>query len=546
MTCLWTQTTAASTDTVVEDVVAAASDLSEYLANTTMLPVSVDKSAVLSNHPHVARSIHRALRIPGTPPQSVRSLGVDLCAGRKVRSKLLKTRANRYHDMHKRVRRNFVLATGSKSAPGRVWATGVLPSILYDAPVHGLFGRPLRKVRQATANAHNVSGPKRSLDIALAFLPDVDPEVTTAVALWKRFSMEVWDSSLPSDIRSSLSIPLGELAYGLQAYIDANPTPPKAIRGPISAMHTAMDKYGWEFNAPFTITTRNNTNVNIVNTCPRRTCDLFRRDCQDTIFARGFNRVAIRSDGPDAQDSFNFGMFFRPLLQLYRRLPPTAAARLLAWVSGGIFTRIDLVKMGYDVDPVCPRCLAAPDTLYHRCFTCVHVESSAVEVLGNRLFQKILAQGKDSLMANRGMVPFPYLEDVPATTTSVSFIGFDPSDPSQGFTPELGDVFLDGSCLSPSVLELSRAGWGACQIDSQGQIVKAAYGLVPHPWPQTSLAGEVCSLVAALQLSHGCRAVSDCAEVVRSWQIGFPNASKMFGPHACTFKSLLRQSSQYQ
>ena len=523
---------------VVEDAVAAASDLMSYLENDTKLHVSTSKSTVLASSPGVAASIQRALGVPGVLPATVRSLGVDFVAGKKVRPNLLRTRRARYSNMCKRLRRMSMLGSGHHSAPGRIFTTGVLPSVLYDAPVHGLNGRELLKLRRLTAKFLGISGPKRSLDIAFAFHANKDPEVLSTVALMKRFTMEVWDASLPVHIRTGHGIPLGELACQISEYLDKSLHPPVHTYGPLSALQRAMYSHGWEFVSPFVVRTRNNNIINLTQVCPRRTIAWFRRDVMDTIVSRGVNRVLLRSESPEARGILDHGMFMQPLIDLHKKLPHGLAKKLLAWVSGGTFTRMDLVKYGFDVDPACPVCRAAPDTLFHRCFTCRVIEPTVRNNLGNHLLNQILPLGATGLLAGRGFSPNPALEEVPSSVPLVMFHNMSPSD---HFDPADGEVFADGSCLSPSVLDLARSGFGLCQVGAGGEVLKGLWGLVPHPLPQTSLAGEVCALWAAVEMCQGCDVVFDCQEVVDSWTKGVPCSAKAFGAHACCFKNITQQ-----
>ena len=183
-----------------------------------------------------------------------------------------------------------------------------------------------------------------------------------------------------------------------------------------------------------------------------------------------------------------------------------------------------------------PRCLGAPDTLFHRWLTCPHIESKAIDSLGIYLFSQIVARGPECALAVRGLVPMPKVSNPPVKSPGVQFINFGPDD---CFDPRDGDVFLDGSCLHSNTKQLARAGFAACQINNFGDVVKAVWGAVPSRLPQTSLCGEFAALWAIVEVGKGVNAVIDCANVISSWHRGPPAMVNSFTPHACTFKYML-------
>ena len=75
-------------------------------------------------------------------PFSCRNLGVDFLAGKSKRRVSLPTRDARYRAMQKRAKRMCCLQRSSKRLAAKVFITGILPSILYDAPILGLFWEP--------------------------------------------------------------------------------------------------------------------------------------------------------------------------------------------------------------------------------------------------------------------------------------------------------------------------------------------------------------------------------------------------------------------
>ena len=336
------------------------------------------------------------------------------------------------------------MAKGNACAGGRVWVCGALPSILYDSVVHGMPARQLKKVRSLTAQFLRTGGKGRSLDIALSFFPDRDPERIVSSGLMLRYASEVWDASLPPDIRGSSTISLGTLARGVAEYLQSHPAPPTTYSGPLSALHGHMRSGRWNFVFSFVLKTREGHEVNLSNTCPKRILGMFRRDVSRTILARGVRKAVVRSDCPMGRTLVDNEWFFQPILNLHKKMPKKEAALLRAWCADGIVTNVNLINMGFDAPPDCPKCGLAPDTLFHRCYTCVHVSAKAIRGLGEELFDKILVQGEDGLMANRGMHPLPALASAASPDSMMGYHNFGPHD---FFLPEDGDLFGDGSCL---------------------------------------------------------------------------------------------------
>eukprot|EP00959_Pyramimonas_sp_CCMP1952_P183538 3837582-Pyramimonas_sp.AAC.1 len=57
----------------------------------------------------------------------------------------------------------------------------------------------------------------------------------------------------------------------------------------------------------------------------------------------------------------------------------------------------------------------------------------------------------------------------------------------------------DGSCLRPTLGELARAGFGVCELDSDGNLPRAIFGPVPKLFGQSSGVGEhAASMVGAI------------------------------------------------
>ena len=63
-------------------------------------------------------------------------------------------------------------------------------------------------------------------------------------------------------------------------------------------------------------------------------------------------------------------------------------------------------------------------------------------------------------------------------------------------------IYVDGSCLNPTMLHISRAGSSAVQTDNQGQFVRAVRAMLPRQYPQLSGHAEHAGLQLAIQWSE--------------------------------------------
>ena len=271
-------------------------------------------------------------------------------------------------------------------------------------------------------------------------------------------------------------------------------------------------------------------------TSPRRVINTFKADLLETIARRDLVALQLRHQSAESQDLLDRGLFLQPLRTLYNRLKGDRKVALHNIINDGIWTNTDLVNKGYNIDPICGDCNEGLDTVYHRCFTCVKIETRARCSLGSSLYDSIIQKGDTSLLANRCLMPHPVMTSAPSKVTRFESLGFEESD---SFLPGDGEVFGDGSCLYPSDGSLARAGFGCVQIRPDGTLAKAIYGCVPVSLPQSSLAGEYAALACAYDNGYGNIFAGDCQDVISGFNMGIEAALKTAGPHVCTWKSIL-------
>ena len=419
--------------------------------------------------------------------------------------------------MAERRRRLLTLRKTSKALAAKVFICGDIPALMYDVPIYGLFGSPLKALRRETGVAKGFLGKKRDPDLAYCFFPEVDPEIQVAMAVFSRFCKEVWNASLPTDIRDPAVLSLGSLARGISGMMATHgKSQPRKVEGPLSALFKLLKNYGWKFHTPFVLKDKQDNCIHLLQQCPRRVAALFKADVAATIERRAVVRLHMRYASPDTHAMMNTGMFFLPLKRLRARLSKSDAFTLMLIVCNGIFTNTDLVNFGYLVDPTCNVCYSALDTVYHRCYTCAGITGRAKVACGDPTFQAILDAGQDSMLGNRCLLAEPLMESVPSRDLLIEYVNMGPSD---GFLKKDGKVYGDGSCLHPNCKPLCRAGFGLVQVDSNGDVIRGMYGSVPAPLPQSSLSGEYSAFCTAAACSEkGCTYVGDCQEVLDCYE----------------------------
>ena len=526
--------TAQDTYTLVEALTEAAQDLAFNLEQCLDMPIARSKSSVLSNSVRSANLLRRCLKDLGGPPLgSVRSLGIDFWAAAPKIRRPMRVRRKRNENMKTRKPKLQQLKSASSIVAGKVFVCGVLPSVLFDSPIYGLFGRPLKKLRSATASILGISGPRRDLNLVLAFVPDKDPEMISSKSVIKRFAIEVWNAARPAEVRDQSGVSLGSIATGLSAYLSNNRRPPTKIDGPISALHNTLHNAGWSFKNPFILKMRSGQDVHLLNVCPKRVVALFSDDLEEVIQQRAIVRLHMRRNTIETRALYDNGALFKPLINRYRSLPPPKADILLAFVSDGVFTNSQLLDFGYDIDPVCKQCNLAADTVFHQCYSCIRIEGRARLALGQPLFDDVIAGGSAGLLGTRALFAHPGVQSSPDATPTIIYYNYDTTN---SFSVEDGEIFGDGSCLHPNIKCLSRAGFGIVQVSRDGILLRSIYGSVPAAYPQTSLAAEYAALSAAFEVGQSAVYTGDCAEVLRGFAGGPVLSAGPDNPHACFWK----------
>ena len=524
---------------LAETLIKAGSDLAHSMESCLEMTFAGDKSAILSNSLAAANLIRKGMgTLGGEAIKGTRSLGFDFWAASPGKPKM-RVRRSRFARLAARRGRLRKCAKASRSLGSKLYVCGVVPSILFDAPVYGHFGRSLKKFRTEVGMATGLLGKKRDPDMAFAFGPEKDPEVKAMAAVVLRFCSEIWGAALGSELRDPAGTRLGALAAGIAAYLRRNPVPPKDVKGPMSALHKALAVAGWQLKSPFVWLDRDGNDVNTLYACPKRVLKAYKSDLSTALIHRYLSKLHNSHGTPESAKLLSDGLLLEPATAVFKKFCSRrdfrSAYTLVRIMSGGIFTKSTLFQYGYDVDFTCGVCNQAKDSVFHQCFTCSGVESKAQNALGWSLYNHVLSLGPDSLLGTRGLMPHPVLVSKPSNVTKFEEINF---IEGEQFDSDI-HVFADGSCLYPSHKPLSRAGFAVAQVNAQGDVLRALFGCLPASLPQTPLNGEYAAFLACLENVYKGTYVGDCQAVISAYRAPLKHVISHKSSDACWWKTIV-------
>lgn len=506
---------------VIQETVAAALDLRTVVSNEIKAALASTKSAVVASKTRVARRIRALLGADGGEPVVVaQALGIDFAAGRSgVSTAGRSSRAKRIYTASGKAQRISRLAKAGRRQPQHVVRQGIIKGALYGANVTGISDGNLLKLRRICASTTPPRAQGRSLDLALHFAGcDPGPEATLAPIV--RWAQEIWNSSAKL---SSRSVPIAELVAGwnrAQPHLVQNW---RRVNGPMSAAAMSAKRLKWTVGHPFIWHNDLNETVHLGRCSPAMVDILGKQSFQRLLE----QRVASSTKDPALRGARAFLDPVRKLLSSSALCGMTARGRgaLCAACCNAIWTNQRLHDAGYAVGSLCESCSSgAVDTVFHRVWECTsqHATAAREQHASRKLVARAKAAGPSSALFTRALaghpaasVPKPAGDD----STCVVFCraGMRMYDPASWTLS--GNIFYDGACTSHVVPELSRAGWGAVEVDEQGNVLASVQGPVCSPLPQTAQAGEHCGRTAVVELLDGpsvlygdCRSVCDAAK----------------------------------
>ena len=344
----------------------------------------------------------------------------------------------------------------------------------------------------------------------------------------------------PPPLRDPAVLSLGTLALGIKAHLDNHVHVLKCGVGPISAVRLALHKNGWSFESPLVLRDKHHNSYHLPTVAPKRVANIFAKDMRETIARRSILRHLMKDDATNIEEGrllLDNGVNLQPIYSLFNTLDTKRAYTVLRIATNGIFTNVNFLHMGYDIDPVCTQCFSAVDSVFHRCYTCPFISQRAELALGSTLFNTILEAGEGSLMASRCLHPDVTVLSQPSDQAICEYINFEDGDT---FCVTNGYVFGDGSAFHGAHPQVARAGFSVVQINGEGEILRAIYGSVPRYLPQTSLAAEYAAFyIFAVNTDAATTYVGDCEDVISNFNGGLARALRPSAIHADTWRACI-------
>ena len=249
---------------------------------------------------------------------------------------------------------------------------------------------------------------------------------------------------------------------------------------------------------------------NLLETAPRRISTEFHKQFKDSLV-----QSYVQKKVPADADVATFGLWW----ELFQRQLPLAGLsfreqQLVRKVfCDALVTGEKLKGWGYSGIGNCPYC-GRPDICFHRIWECPHGQSIRSEVFGH-ILEEARSHPTHPLFA-RLWAAKPEIPR-PAQDWDIEMINQHGPCRGKTFDPDI-PVFVDGSTIDPSHLEISRGGLAAVQLNAEGELLLAVRSHLPADFPQTPAHSENAGLAVAHIHSTFPRSapfVVDCAALLK-------------------------------
>jgi hypothetical protein len=499
------------------------------------LPFDPAKTYVVASHERLGGALE-AKFLPEEQrgcTTSVRKLGIDY--GFQRQRNLRKVLKHRLKVAEARLPRIRQLAAG-RGQYHRVFITGVVPSVLYAAECRPLPTATLRWLRQHSCKAAGLAGPGVAYNWIWALRP---PREDPACLAWEkpvlRWCREVWYSAHPAaaaghgdrlgadTLGQALSQTLHRLEQAMEdckAWKGDNTQLPD---GPTAAYVQALAVVGWYPLSWHEIELHDGSIGDLQCTSPARMKALYRARWEDVQWEdAAFKKHLEYSEALG-------GRRFDPT-PLRRAFRGTGKAALTVGQKRGLIRMLvgswpdgtNLHKWGKVVTvPQCPHCQATDDTLHHRLWECHHKGQPLTEE--EQALNPECIGGPSPPWIRLGLTVAPPPPAVRHAQPRVQGYVADGDIEGMRMLCKDGPVYVDGSCCSPALSKLARAGTSLVQMDPEDPTkVLKAVGITHPDWaPGEASYGEHEAVRWAQRFCEkGVELVADCSSVLTSWAKG--------------------------
>ncbi len=281
------------------------------------------------------------------------------------------------------------------------------------------------------------------------------------------------------------------------------------------ALSAAM--IGWKITAPFVIQDQRGAEHLFTNTSPammrKMTAEALKADFERKLA----NRRAVNE--PQYTGRRACVDLVAAAVKFDKTLTPYQRGIMRGVVCGSLMTGARALDMGYAVDALCPLCRKARDTLTHRVYHCPESEAAVRAAVPAWFWDEAQRAASGSSFWTTGVCPNPVdlapLPDVKLTVTSERVVAEGSTGGDEGLLDMRGHLYIDGSCTTPTIRELARAGCSIVSTNAEGTPTKILRAAVPRHLPQTAQAGEYLAYGIVMKALCGEATITgDCRNVV--------------------------------
>ncbi len=198
-------------------------------------------------------------------------------------------------------------------------------------------------------------------------------------------------------------------------------------------------------------------------------------------------------------------------------LTPQQKGAFRSVLLGGVMTRHEAAKRGYEVEDECELCGEKGDHVFHRTFRCDGTKQAVMAAVPSWFWAEAQKASASDPFWSTAVVPHPADMVPPARADYLSWVYN--ADGTRGDDPSMnGDIFIDGSCSTSVFRGLQRAAMAIVDLGEDARPRKIVSVPIWNTLPQTSQSAEFAAFAGVPQVIddvsvvHGdCKGVLDLA-----------------------------------
>ncbi len=459
---------------VIRDIARAHADLRRTI-DRLGCKCAPDKTAVTATTQRLASAVANAIGVREAVASTSCLLGIDATAGgkrSKLRAKTKKGERLRAA-MARKVRLKSLHRTiGSRAA--KVFRTGILPAVAYDAPIWGVSDAEATRLRRMASVSLSPKGKGRSAAMVQLWhgLPTAEAEVAPVV----QYAKMIWRATTNREDAVSRGASLADIrriweaahvrfAPLVQTVLEARghdgTVPAKVakrvwgdVAGPVAAAAVTLARLGWQFDNAFELRDTNGVIHTLTTASPCLVKDLLKGAMRDALERKIGSRLAKHH--PAFQNRRACIDLATRFAKPSRRCTRQEAACFRSVACGAVWTAAVAKERGYATDGLCPLCRSAPDTVRHRTYFCPCTADSVAAAVPRWFLEEAARGGAHTPFWTSAIIPHPAdaTPPPPAPTRTVRLS----ATPAAGRWAPLALVSLTSRAASMSMGRVFRRG----------------------------------------------------------------------------------------